>query len=34
MTEPVINSDEQLNRIAQTAVTKLYGKESLITPHL
>ena len=32
MTEPVINSDEQLNRIAQTAVTKLYGKESLITP--
>ena len=32
MTEPVINSDEQLNRIAQTVVTKLYGKESLITP--
>ena len=32
MTEPVINGDEQLNRIAQTAVTKLYGKESLITP--
>ena len=29
MTIPVINKDEQLNRIAQTAVKKLYGEASL-----
>ena len=30
MTPPVINSDEQLVRIAQDAVGKLYGKEYLV----
>ena len=30
MTDPVINSDEQLVRIAQDAVSKLYGKEYLV----
>lgn len=30
MTEPVINDNEQLNRIAREAVTKLYGKDTLI----
>ncbi len=29
MTAPVINSDEQLNRIAQNAVVSMYGQESL-----
>ena len=30
MTEPVINDNEQLNRIAREAVTKLYGKDTLV----
>ncbi len=35
MTPPVINSDDQLNRIAQSAVVKLYGEDSLLnTPPL
>ena len=29
LTEPVINSDEQLNRIAHDAVVKLYGEEGV-----
>ena len=29
LTQPVINSDDQLNRIAQNAVVSLYGEESL-----
>ena len=29
MTVPVLNTDEQLNRLAQNAVKKLYGEESL-----
>lgn len=29
LAEPVINSDDRLNRIAQDAVIRLYGKESL-----